>query len=64
MKIHLFQTKCHRDIKDFIRTSANFLYEDYVKLRELLSNKPVYSPDDLVVPELKEFAPMSQEEVG
>ena len=34
------------------------------KIRELLSNKPVYSPEDLVVPELKEFTPMSQEEVS
>ena len=34
------------------------------KIRELLSNKPVYSPDDLAVPELKEFTPMSQDKVS
>ena len=34
------------------------------KIRELLSDKPVYSPDDLGVPVLKEFTPMSQDEVG
>ena len=34
------------------------------KIRELLSNKPVYSLDDLVVPVLNEFTPMSQEEVS
>ena len=34
------------------------------KIRDLLSNKPVYSPDDLVVPVLNKFTTMSQEEVG
>ena len=34
------------------------------KIRGLLSDKPVYSPDDLGVPVLKEFTPMSQDEVG
>ena len=34
------------------------------KIRELLSNKPVYSPEDRVAPELNGFTPMTQDEVS
>ena len=54
----------HASDEELAESFASHFQGKIDKIRELLSNKPVYSPDDLVVPELKEFAPMSQEEVS
>ena len=54
----------HASDEELAESFASHFKGKIDKIRELLSNKPVYSPDDLVVPELKEFTPMSQEEVG
>ena len=44
--------------------ASHFQGKIKIEIRELLSNKPVYSPEDRVAPELKGFTPMSQEEVS
>ena len=50
--------------EELAESFASYFQGKIDKIRELLSNKPVYSLEDLVVPELKEFAPLSQEEVS
>ena len=54
----------HASDEELAESFASHFQGKIDKIRELLSNKPVYSPEDLEVPELKEFAPMSQEEVS
>ena len=54
----------HTSNEELAESFASHFQGKIDKIRELLSNKPVYSPEDLVVPELKEFTPMSQEEVS
>ena len=54
----------HTSDEELAESFASHFQGKIDKIRELLSNKPVYSLEDLVVPELKEFTPMSQEEVS
>ena len=54
----------HTSNEDLPESFASHFQGKIDKVRELHSNKPVYSPEDQVAPELKEFNPMSQEEVS
>ena len=54
----------HTSNEELAESFASHFQGKIDKIRELLSNKPVYSPKDWVAPELKGFAPMSQEEVS
>ena len=54
----------HTTDEELVESFASHFKGKIDKIRELLSDKPVYSPDDLGVPVLKEFTPMSQDEVG
>ena len=54
----------HTTDDELVESFASHFKGKIDKIRELLSDKPIYSPDDLEVPVLKEFTPMSQDEVG
>ena len=54
----------HTSNEELAESFASHFQGKIDKIRQLLSNKPVYSPEDWVAPELNRFTPMTQDEVS
>ena len=54
----------HTSNEELAESFASHFQGKIDKIRDLLKNKPLYSPEDQDAPELKCFAPMTQDEVG